>query len=701
MLRDLELDFSHDSKKKLTVIRAANESGKTTILHGLQWALYGDSALPARGVGFRLHPIDWKPSEGSRVQITATVDFELTSFRLISGKERKTSSMYRLVRSTIEDVDSGSRRRTSTMKLFRLTEKGTSPISAPEAFINEELPSELREVFFTDGDRALSFIEADVKLSTKRERVQRAIHSLLGLEIINAAIKHVRNSASEANKKAKQLDGTGKLSSISARLEVIENERKNLENELEDSKQQFQVYDEECNKIDHAISEALEKGDKEKLKKDLSRIRGEIKRLDDKREAAKKKHSELFRSRSIATNLLIPVLVDAFGTLDDLRDQGKIPSTTIPVLQDCLETDLCICGETLKLTNRAAEKRRAHIQKRIEESEHADEIQKIITELYYSAKEQRAEVASGVNTWLKQYKKITEYRDDLDEQRDEMGRRLRGLEKKLDSLPDTNIQGLRETLRDYKKQRDRWLEKQAITKTKLENQSKEREMLEIERDSLLRQQKRGNLIRAELDVAQDMMNVLSSAHERITKEELQKVSVLMNSIFLEMIGADPSQDAIIRHAEISKEFDILVYGPNKRALDPDRDLNGASRRALTLAFILALTKISEVEAPNVIDTPLGMTSGYVKQSILRTAVRESKQLILLLTHDEIAGCEEIIDESADIVFTLTNPAHYPKMLVNDSDVIERKVLRCPCDHKNSCAVCQRRINSRVDPNLSS
>ena len=101
-------------------------------------------------------------------------------------------------------------------------------------------------------------------------------------------------------------------------------------------------------------------------------------------------------------------------------------------------------------------------------------------------------------------------------------------------------------------------------------------------------------------------------------------------------------------------------------------------RALTLAFILALTRISEVEAPNVIDTPLGMTSGFVKRSILKSAVRQSTQLILFLTHDEIAGCEEIIDQAAGVVFTLTNPAHYPRMLVNDPGISQRKVLRCEC-----------------------
>ena len=165
LLRDLELEFSGDTDKKLTVIRAANESGKTTILHALQWALYGESALPGKGEDFRLHPIDWNESEGERVPITATVEFEISKFRRVSGDVRETRHRFRLVRSAFEDVDDQARRSASTIKLFALNDSGASPIPVPDALINEELPTELREVFFTDGDRALSFIEADITLS--------------------------------------------------------------------------------------------------------------------------------------------------------------------------------------------------------------------------------------------------------------------------------------------------------------------------------------------------------------------------------------------------------------------------------------------------------------------------------------------------------------------------------------------------------
>jgi len=118
--------------------------------------------------------------------------------------------------------------------------------------------------------------------------------------------------------------------------------------------------------------------------------------------------------------------------------------------------------------------------------------------------------------------------------------------------------------------------------------------------------------------------------EIMMTREVHSVSTKMNEHFLRMIGAHPD-NALIPRAEITPEFRIVVFGRNDRALDPSFDLNGASRRALTIAFVLALTEVSGVEAPNVIDTPLGMMSGFVKTEVVRVASEASSQLILFLT----------------------------------------------------------------------
>ena len=95
--------------------------------------------------------------------------------------------------------------------------------------IHDELPPELREVFFTDGDRALSFIEATVAVSTKRERVQKAIRSLLGLSVIEDALKHVKRAASEVNKAAEGVSSGTKLTQIATMLEQIDNDAADLD----------------------------------------------------------------------------------------------------------------------------------------------------------------------------------------------------------------------------------------------------------------------------------------------------------------------------------------------------------------------------------------------------------------------------------------------------------------------------------------
>ena len=181
------------------------------------------------------------------------------------------------------------------------------------------------------------------------------------------------------------------------------------------------------------------------------------------------------------------LLNGAYKKLEELRDQGKIPNTTIPVLQDRLSAEVCICGETLELGHSGGEKRRAHIQKLIDNSRRADEIQEIITTLYFGER-------AGPSAWLEDYKKVVRRRDGIQDLRDEAGRKYRTLELQLDALPDTDVQGLRAVLREYKEQRDRCLSRRAGIETQLSALRRERETLESERNRLLREQKKGSAV---------------------------------------------------------------------------------------------------------------------------------------------------------------------------------------------------------------
>ena len=692
LLRDLEVPFSVDRDRNVTVFRAENETGKTTMLTALQWALYGERALPERGQGYRLHPIDWTEEEGTGAHIEVEVDFAVTRHNPTKGRGTRASTRtYRIKRAVREEVSGTEWRRSSpTVHLFRLTDSGAEEVGNPDLFIADELPPELREVFFTDGDRALSFIEADLETTTKRGRVQRAIKSLLGLGLIEACERRVKEVAKDVNRKIRDEAKDDEIQRITEAIDRASAAVDEWSDKEKEAREQYESFEFKLRDIEKNIESILRRGDQEELAVELSSTTDQIDRIGRLIGGLEKTHSGLFRTKSLAGDLLSVVISDAQARLEDLAQRNEIPSGTIPVLEECLRKEQCVCGDSLREAEREGAEKRRHIQHMIDDTRQSDQHKKILTELFYRSGGWIGEIQTRDGGWIDEYEKVFEQRDRAEHQRDALSRRRKELEVKVEELRDTDIQELRKTRARYQQQRIRFRDDLVRAETERRRLESEQAADEARRERLLRQQAKAARIIADLEATKDIEDVLRYAYQRIQTEELDKVSARMNELFIDMIGADPDQNAIIKRAEVSREFDILVYGPGNRMLNPDRDLNGASRRALTIAFILALTGVSEVEAPNTIDTPLGMMSGFVKRSVLRIAADQSSQLVLFLTRDEIKGCEGIIDQRAGEVVTLTNPAHYPRMLVHEPGGTRANVVRCECDHHEECEICERK-----------
>lgn len=678
LLKEVEIDFSTEEKRNLTVIRAANESGKTTLLHALQWGLFGDRGLPDGGSNFRLSPLDASRDGKASTTVSVEVDYE------ILGRIR--TQTYRLVRSVTEKVQEGKYARGSgNVHLYRMGSNGAEPLDHAEAHIPSHLPMELREVFFTDGDRALRFIEG----GDQTKRVENAIRSLLGLGVIEAALGHVRAVGNAINRKIPKGAGGGKqLDEVTKRLAQLQEEIPDLEEEIKEARETRMNLDDLASEADGKLAEALRKGNKEELEKRKEEaVRGRKLAEEDSRRTAQD-HTILFQSKLLGKHLLAEPFAEAKGLLERMRDQGKIPSQTIPVLEERLNQPDCICGESLDTHDVDGKKRRENIQRLIEQSRNSDEIQAKVTALYYSAQELLAPV--GDRTWADKHTEAFARRQDAEKRRKHYGLAEAEAEAKIAQIPDIDIRQLRNTRDRYLSQSRDARDQEIRLNSRLESKRRESQSLEADRAKLLGKNKQGAKFVAELEVAQDLQDIMGRSLERMKTSELRKVSEKMNDLFLGMIGADASQSAVIIRAEITPDFKIVVFGQHEQPLDPSQDLNGASRRALTIAFILALTKVSEVNAPNVIDTPLGMAAGFVKTAILQYTVLQSSQLILFLTHDEIKGCEDILDAHAGRVYTFTNPAHYPKILINKPHVKDTRVLLCECGHRRHCKICERR-----------
>jgi DNA sulfur modification protein DndD len=680
LLDGLEIEFSVDPDKNITVVRAANESGKTTLLTALQWALFGDEALPS---GYTTFNMDVQ--SGTVAETIGEVIYEVQS--------KKGNQQYRLIRSLVDRAGAPVRAK-STAQLYEVTSRGSVEIPNVAAHLANHMPSELREVFFTDGDSALSFIQG--RTNEQQKRVRKAIEQMMGLPLLEVAVEHVRKAEKDIRSKADAAAGSQELHETRVALEAIDASMPEQEAKLATTNEEIANLSDLFARADRELQEALKRGNREEIAKELKDVQEQQTACEARIKAADLAQAELLANKEFASEMMRGKLQKAGTILDDLRTKGEIPSATIPVLEDRLTHSDCICGESLDEHQPDGARRRAAIEDLIERSRETDALKSKISDLYF---EGRGLFEARDPIWTDKYAAAFVARSREQSLFEKLGQTVADLDARLDKVKDDDVQTAREMRDTYLKQLGEKRDSATRLDVSLRNRRDQRADLDKKLTTLLARENKGKRFGAELLAAQDIRQIVEQTLEIMKTREVEAVSRRMNEYFIEMIGADPST-ALIKHATITPDFKIAVFGRNDHVLDPSQDLNGASRRALTIAFILALTEISGVDAPNVIDTPLGMMSGFVKTEVVRVASGASSQLILLLTHDEIRGCEAILDAKAGVIVTMTNPAHYPRILKHDPGTIEAKVLLCDCDHRSSCEICERKVSSDPSTDLS-
>jgi DNA sulfur modification protein DndD len=690
LLREVHVAFSTRSEQRLTVVRGENESGKTTLLTALQWAFFGDGALPtlASGQRYRLHPLDWDTSRhGRRVEIRAEVTFRFRSVTTTpTGGEQEREDEYVLQRIAEEQLGEGDAfdRFTHQPTLLQRTPAGYTPIETnPAVLIDSMMPYSLKDVFFTDGDRALAFIEAS--RDAKRERVRNAIRSLLGLELVEAAQKHVAKALSELRRGNNAAQGGNDYDRLTRELNDLENGIETADARKTGALSAQARLEAEIVVYNERLERALVKGDREALSLQLRRAQDDRKAAESVAASATRDLAGLFRDSALALNLLAPAVERAHTLLQPLHAQGRIPSTFIPLLQERLRSGVCICGRPLA----DGTPEHQYVLDQLAGRQLEDEANDRLGQLFYRAETFIDTLSNPDDRWATQLRMRSARVDDSRRQLKRAEETIRETELSLEQVTNIDVVELRKQIKDAAEQLAQQIQKAVLAGAEAITLSEKKKGVEREREQILRSRRKLSRQRANEQAASDLLAVLNGSIDVLRGEKLRTVSDEMNRLFLDMIIADPDQNAIIRRAEITSDYDIVVTGARDRRLDPDVDLNGASRRALTLAFILALTKVSETAAPNIIDTPLGMTAGQVKRSIVKAAVRESTQLVLLLTRDEIHRIDDLLDEHIGSVCTFSNTAHYPLQLVNAPPFDDQRVMVCPCNHREYCVICER------------
>lgn len=707
LLHDVTIEFSDDRQRPLTVLRAENGSGKTSTLVALRWALYGKDGLDHPNM--RLSPTSWP--DGEQCGISVQLDFSHTLYNQIAGESVPTTTDYRLVRSANE-TPAGDRpnRGADRITLFRFTDAGLDKIEPPELLVEQMLPLEMRDIFFTDGDAAMNFISPQLTRASKRDQVRDAIRSLLGVGLLESAASHIAGAQRRYNSQVSKTSQSQQLSNIADKLNAAEAQLEDDTFRLRDVERQIEELARRYEETDKRLQVALQAGDHTELASQKKLAKSQLDEAKSNETALKEAHREVLQDESLSLALLRPKLSIGFDQLAKLHDAGVIPSGSVPVLQERLDIGVCICGTTLAEGSAA----RRNVEELIDRQRTVDKKRKGLTELHHATKVDLQRARHAGADWLTRLTSTERARLANRKAAATAAEQLRICEEKLARIDEAGIE-------DSRKERD------AVSAALTAKQDERRELqaavdaakrdiddLRPQYEDLRKRDAKLEQINSRLNVTQDMAVVVQGALEDLQQTYLKRVSDRMNDLFLEMVGADPSSMAgergggdrrsgVFRSATITSSYEISVSSAEGKTLNPDSELNGASKRALTFSFIWALTEVSRVIAPRIVDTPLGMMSGAVKKRVLELITMPAgdtsdleKQVILFLTRDEIRGIENVIDERAGRVLTFTNSDHYPVDVVHEPHTDRPEIMRCECNHRQYCIVCARRNDAMYE-----
>lgn len=333
-----KVSFLRTNNRNVTVILGNNTSGKTTLLQAFNWCLYGKAVFETKDFLLNLDASnEMKDGETETVEVEINLIHDNTEYIITRSQEYFCNSK-------------GTSPGTIDLRVsYKATDGQIEPIKQIYAkkTINEILPEELSDYFFFDTERIGN-------ISSKAD-VTEAVKGLLGLTVLDNAMKHIGNKnkkTSVLGKFAASMDLAGNtratqafkmIQTHQARRETIKEQLKNVEIELNHYEKRIEQLNEVLRE-NQPISHLQER--KEKLEKDLNQ---ETKTLND----AYTQFLSSFNTNTIHY-FAQPLMKKAITLLKDAKlDDKGVKDMNAQSIADIINRQKCVCGTIIEEGNQA------------------------------------------------------------------------------------------------------------------------------------------------------------------------------------------------------------------------------------------------------------------------------------------------------------------------------------------------------------
>ena len=717
MLNDIDIEPSTDPERPLTVIRGDNAAGKTTLLRAIRWCMYGDKGLPGVAAAFSLHPVWWDPRDPG-VETEVSIEFDADSSD-VNTSGAQDQFRYRLTRKVVtigkpsapaNEPDFHRIEERPTLMVKPLGGTWGLPNPHPDPVIDMLLPLELRDFFLMDADEAVALVGGsdENKVAPKseyREKTTEAISGLLGLDLFTDASNRVKNIGQNFSRKASKATGDKNLNQLEEDLdrtrEALDRAYKKQEAKEEERETLSDDLQQRRSTLANDIRQAVER---DEWADRLEKVDEELDLATEDRTRHLAYLSEDLESTELLAGLASTAISQTQDFLRPLHKQGHIPSRHVPFVRELLNEQRCVCGQDLSRGTAHRQRVEKHLADAAEEETKADHLY----QLYEASL--RLENSSSASSWKEKRARHEAELAACVERFSACKREKKDLSNKLRDIEDAKIDTSLSQIESLETQLD-------VAKANLVELSYEIKEMEDKKRSLKstvdqrqRNKQAARDYRAASDLSQRVVVIIENAYVAVEERQVKELSERMNRLFFQMAtdASDgdlqelpPGKSSLHMIAEVgvrsvanrARQFEI--YAKNVRGRNmPMTEINGASRRVISLSFVLGLCDVSNTEAPFIADSLLNVMSGRVRSNTLRITTERSRQPILLLLYGDLEDPTDAATamKKAGATYTLTPFRKAPQgkfsgHAASSSNRLLSALCRCgPREYCNTCEI---------------
>ncbi|MCZ7570915.1 MAG: DNA sulfur modification protein DndD [Ardenticatenaceae bacterium] len=600
------LEFARDKARRVTVIHGVNGAGKTSLFLAINWCLYGKTVENVKVIDNVGELVSKQALEqaaaGEPVHASVELTFSHEGGRYVVKRSLQSAKQ---LDGTIWVDDSNE------FTMMRIRGDGQAErVSNPIGTMNAILPVNVREYFLFDGEKIDNFAKPEAVA-----QVRQAIYLVLKLEILERARKHLEAVAQDYRKELKQVSG-GELRTLLEQDEKARSEREEaegrksaLEQEIESARRKVAEIDQRLRELQSA--QILQR-ERDRLDRDLKQRRSEL-------------DSVVGQIRDLATGAYFvvaqPGIDCALKILEEKRERGEIPSSIRrQFVQDLVEQMRCICGRPF--------------------TEGSPEHQRLLSLVNKSLPGSLEDDVLDTSAALRSFaERIRRQRTDLDaamRRRVELVDLIKGLEGELDDVarqlkgsPLEEIGRLEGQRQDFRADAESYSVQIGALTERIKKLTEEITRLEKAIGRARKEEKRERLLGVKLDLAQRSADAIGEMYQVFADDMRKRIEVKTKEIFKQLVW----KDSHFQDVRLGPDFNLEVidrYGYPARP-----ELSAGERQVLSLSFITAMSRVSEEEAPLVMDTPFGRLSSQHRNSITKHLPLLADQLVLFVTDEEL------------------------------------------------------------------